>query len=168
MSLFRTLVGIGLNPLVYFRDLMLRVGSCDDVRRLTPHGWREHFLAEVDEKRRSLIDELQRWVEAETSSHESQEAKSDPDQIDDDTLRTLSSLAGRAWNRLANFRAESVEGKATARLPSRDHFLRRDELLAQRFKNGVAGLEEELDVQRSTRQSGAGLVVGATSLCVVR
>ena len=54
-SLLRTALAVGLNPLVYFRDLMLRIGTCSDVTKLTPHGWREHFLAEVDTRRRELL-----------------------------------------------------------------------------------------------------------------
>lgn len=34
---------------------MLRVGRCSDVTKRTPHGWREHFLPEVDERRKELL-----------------------------------------------------------------------------------------------------------------
>ena len=54
-SLYRTALAVGVNPLAYFRDLMLRISTCSDVTKLTPHGWREHFAKEVDERRSALL-----------------------------------------------------------------------------------------------------------------
>jgi len=44
-----------VNPLVYFRDLMLRIGKCSDVKKLTPHGWKQHFSEEVDARRLQVL-----------------------------------------------------------------------------------------------------------------
>ncbi len=54
-SLLRSALAIGLNPHVYFRDLMLRIGRCSDVMRLAPHGWKQHFSEEVDARRTQLL-----------------------------------------------------------------------------------------------------------------
>jgi len=54
-SLLRSALAIDLNPLVYFRDLMLRIGQCSDVNKLTPHGWKEHFSEEVDARRSQVL-----------------------------------------------------------------------------------------------------------------
>lgn len=42
----------------YFNDVRLRLSSRTDVKQLTPHGWREHFAAEVTERRRALLREF--------------------------------------------------------------------------------------------------------------
>jgi len=47
-------VEIGGNPRTYFRDVLLRIGQCSDVTLLTPHGWKEHFAAEVQAHRDDL------------------------------------------------------------------------------------------------------------------
>ena len=52
-SLLQTARSIGLNPRVYFRDVLTRISHCSDVTKLTPHGWREHFGEEA-QKRRDL------------------------------------------------------------------------------------------------------------------
>lgn len=61
-----------------------------------PHAWvfRVARNLALDSLRRQQIaervgEELQRWAEAEATSQHSAEASSDPDQIDDDTLRML-------------------------------------------------------------------------------
>jgi len=54
MSLLMTAKAIGLNPRTYFRDVLLRIGECSDVAMLTPHGWKEHFAADVQAHRDDL------------------------------------------------------------------------------------------------------------------
>lgn len=48
LSLVMTAKAIGIDPRVYLRDVMLRIAHETDVAKLTPHGWREHFQAEVE------------------------------------------------------------------------------------------------------------------------
>src|SRR5882672_998440 len=36
-----------VDPRTYLRDVLLRVGSETDIAKLTPHGWKKHFEAEV-------------------------------------------------------------------------------------------------------------------------
>jgi hypothetical protein len=58
MSLLMTAKAEGVAPRAYFRDVLLRIATCTDVRKLTPHGWREHFAAEVAERRHALLQRL--------------------------------------------------------------------------------------------------------------
>ncbi|MCP3920555.1 MAG: IS66 family transposase [bacterium] len=51
LSLVMTAKSIGINPRTYRRDVMLRIAHETDVAKLTPHGWREHFQAEVEAER---------------------------------------------------------------------------------------------------------------------
>jgi transposase len=55
MSLLMSAKAIGLNPTLYFRDVLLRVARCSDVGKLTPRGWKEHFAAEVESKRDEFV-----------------------------------------------------------------------------------------------------------------
>lgn len=54
-SLLRTALAAGINPLVYFRDLLMRISTCSDVTKLTPHGWKQHFMADVEAERERLL-----------------------------------------------------------------------------------------------------------------
>ncbi len=56
LSLVMTAKAIGLDPKVYLRDVLLRVARESDVSKLTPHGWKEHFAAEVEAERRAALD----------------------------------------------------------------------------------------------------------------
>ncbi len=47
-SLLRTALAAGIHPLLYFRDLLMRIPTCSGVTRLTPHGWKEHFMQGVE------------------------------------------------------------------------------------------------------------------------
>ena len=47
MSLVRTAKEIGLDPRLYLRDVLLRIGHESDVAKLTPHGWKQHFAVDV-------------------------------------------------------------------------------------------------------------------------
>jgi len=55
LSLVMTAKAIGVDPRTYLRDVMLRIARESDVAKLTPHGWREHFQAEVEEERRAAL-----------------------------------------------------------------------------------------------------------------
>ena len=55
LSLVMTAKSIGLDPRVYLRDTMLRIAREADVAKLTPHGWREHFQAEVEAERDAAL-----------------------------------------------------------------------------------------------------------------
>lgn len=54
-SLVQTCREIGVNPTEYLRDVLLRISTCSDVTKLTPHGWAEHFMAEVHAHRRQAL-----------------------------------------------------------------------------------------------------------------
>jgi len=55
LSLVMTAKAIGIDPRIYLRDVMLRIGRESDAAKLAPHGWREHFQVEVEEERRSAL-----------------------------------------------------------------------------------------------------------------
>lgn len=46
-SLLQTAKSIGIEPRVYFRDVLMRIGQESDVTKLTPHGWKQHFAKDV-------------------------------------------------------------------------------------------------------------------------
>ncbi len=54
-SLLRTALAAGINPLVYFRDLLMRISTCSYVTKLTPHGWKQHFMADIEAERERLL-----------------------------------------------------------------------------------------------------------------
>lgn len=58
MSLLMTAKAAGVDPGDYFKDVLLRIGTCSDVRQLTPHGWKEHFAAEVQARRQEILQRL--------------------------------------------------------------------------------------------------------------
>ena len=55
MSLLMTAKAIGINPTVYFRDVLLRIARCYDVCKLTPHGWKEHFAEDVASRHDEIL-----------------------------------------------------------------------------------------------------------------
>lgn len=57
-SLVQTCREIGVDPREYFRDVLLRLSTCSDVSKLTPHGWKEHFADQVAAERRGAIERL--------------------------------------------------------------------------------------------------------------
>lgn len=57
-SLVETCKAAGVNPREYFQDVLLRIGTCSDVAKLTPHGWMEHFLPEVEKRRHEALKKL--------------------------------------------------------------------------------------------------------------
>lgn len=58
MSLLMTAQAAGIHVGDYFRDALVRLSTCTDVKKLTPHGWKEHYAAEVTERRHALLREL--------------------------------------------------------------------------------------------------------------
>ena len=57
-SLVMTCKAMGIDPRQYFRDVLLRIAECSDVRKLTPHGWQEHFEAEVRDRHEHIVQVL--------------------------------------------------------------------------------------------------------------
>jgi hypothetical protein len=45
---------VGLRPGDYLADVLLRLSTRTDARKLTSHIWQQHFAAEVTERRRAL------------------------------------------------------------------------------------------------------------------
>jgi len=58
MSLLMTAKAAGIHPGDYFKDVLLRLSTCTDVKQLTPHGWQQHFAAEVAERRHALLQQI--------------------------------------------------------------------------------------------------------------
>lgn len=58
MSLLMTAKAAGIHPGDYFKDVLLRLSTCTDAKRLTPHGWKQHFEAEVTERRHALLQQI--------------------------------------------------------------------------------------------------------------
>ena len=49
---------IDLNPTIYLRDLLVRIGRESDVSKLTPHGWKEHFAEQVAAEHEAAVARL--------------------------------------------------------------------------------------------------------------
>lgn len=58
MSILMTAKAAGIEPREYFRDVLLRISTCSDVRSLTPHGWKERWEPEVKARRQEILDLL--------------------------------------------------------------------------------------------------------------
>lgn len=58
MGLLMTARAAGVDPRTYFRDVLLRISYCSDVRTLTPHGWKERWEPEVTAQRQKILDTL--------------------------------------------------------------------------------------------------------------
>jgi transposase len=58
MSLLMTAKAAGVDPRTYFRDVLLRISTCSDVRTLTPHGWKERWEGEVTADRQRVLQTL--------------------------------------------------------------------------------------------------------------
>ncbi len=55
LSLVMTAKAIGINPQIYLRDIQSRLARESDVRKLTPHGWKEHFAEQVEREHRVVV-----------------------------------------------------------------------------------------------------------------
>ncbi len=58
MSLLMTAKAAGIHPGDYFKDVLLRLSTCTDAKKLTPHGWQQHFAAEVAERRHAILQQI--------------------------------------------------------------------------------------------------------------
>jgi transposase len=58
MSLLMTAQAAGIHVGDYFRDVLVRISTCTDVTKLTPQGWKDHYAAEVTERRHALLREI--------------------------------------------------------------------------------------------------------------
>ncbi len=58
LSLVMTAKAIGINPVDYFRDVLLRIARESDVSKLTPHGWKQHFAEGVAADREIAVARL--------------------------------------------------------------------------------------------------------------
>ena len=58
MSLLMTAKAAGVRPGDYFKDVLLRISTCTDAKLLTPHGWKQHFEAEVTERRHAILQHI--------------------------------------------------------------------------------------------------------------
>jgi len=57
-SLVESCKAAGVNPKEYLQDVLLRIAKCSDVKKLTPHGWKKHFLPEVERRRHDALRRL--------------------------------------------------------------------------------------------------------------
>ena len=57
-SLLRTAEAAGVNPIDYFRDVLVRIDFEKDWSKLLPHAWKENFEDEVRGRREAAIREL--------------------------------------------------------------------------------------------------------------
>jgi len=55
MSLIQTARAAGVNAKLYLRDVLQRIAVESDVKRLLPHGWKQHYEAEVVGRRHELL-----------------------------------------------------------------------------------------------------------------
>ena len=58
MSLIRTAEAAGVNVKLYLRDVLQRIATESDVKKLLPHAWKENFESEVLGRRNDLIELL--------------------------------------------------------------------------------------------------------------
>lgn len=58
MSLVMTAKALGLNAITYLRDVLLRISTESDVKKLTPRGWREHYADQVARDRDDAVSRL--------------------------------------------------------------------------------------------------------------
>ncbi|HHH28571.1 MAG TPA: transposase domain-containing protein [Polyangiaceae bacterium] len=57
-SLVETAKTAGVDPKTYLEDVLLRVGTEEDVSSLTPHGWKERWEPKVKAHRQDLLERL--------------------------------------------------------------------------------------------------------------
>jgi len=61
MSLLKTAEAAGVNPVTWFRDVLVRIDRERDFEKLLPHGWKAHFESEVEGAR---LEVVQRFLNA--------------------------------------------------------------------------------------------------------
>lgn len=57
-SLLRTAMAAGLDARMYLRDVLVRIAYEPDLEKLTPHGWKKHFEAEVQARRDGILQRI--------------------------------------------------------------------------------------------------------------
>jgi transposase len=57
-TLLHTAKAAGVDPKVYFRDVLLRIDEESDVTKLTPHGWKQHFAKDVADHQEDILCRL--------------------------------------------------------------------------------------------------------------
>ena len=50
--------GATIDARAYFRDVLTRISHESDVTKLTPHGWKQHFEAEVKARRDEILHRI--------------------------------------------------------------------------------------------------------------
>jgi transposase len=58
MSLIQTAAAAGVNVKLYLRDVLQRIATESDVKKLLPHGWKQHFESDVEGRRNEIIELL--------------------------------------------------------------------------------------------------------------
>lgn len=58
MSLIQTAAAAGVNVKLYLRDVLQRIVTESDVKKLLPHGWKQHFESDVEGRRNEIIELL--------------------------------------------------------------------------------------------------------------
>ena len=58
MSLIQTATAAGVNVKLYLRDVLQRIRTERDVKKLLPHAWKENFEEEVMGRREEIVDLL--------------------------------------------------------------------------------------------------------------
>jgi ubiquinone biosynthesis protein Coq4 len=58
MSLIQTAAAAGVNVKLYMRDVLQRIATESDVKKLLPHGWKQHFERDVEGRRNEIIELL--------------------------------------------------------------------------------------------------------------
>ncbi len=49
---------VGIDPRMYLRDVLLRIGTGADIATLTPRGWKERWLPDVAAHRQSIVERV--------------------------------------------------------------------------------------------------------------
>ena len=58
MSLIQTAEAAGVNVKLYLRDVLQRIATESNVKKLLPHAWKQHFEADVVGRRNAIVDLL--------------------------------------------------------------------------------------------------------------
>jgi len=58
LSLVQTAQAAGVNVKLYLRDVLQRIATETDVKRLLPHAWKQHYEADVVGRRNEIVDLL--------------------------------------------------------------------------------------------------------------
>ena len=59
-SLLKTAEAAGIDPLIYFRDVLVRIDRERDTAKLLPFAWKQHFAGEVAKQRQAAVEIINR------------------------------------------------------------------------------------------------------------